>query len=916
MQASEAQQENNNAVVKDPTAGCTEDSRSKITYVLEEFPVLDSSSSSYSQELTCAVGSNITMASSDGQVNMTHYWCNFCSYKSQEIRGLLQHVSEHRFHCKNCPFQSFSRAAVIHHCVQAHEDFMTTAQTLKFCNYVPDTVKVAGSKKRKASVVSSANRSAKKKRLENSRELKMEVEEVEENRSGIVTKDKVVTPIVSEHNDKNQSRKDATEHVSPGAQPTPLPVITSVVSGELAVSAALDDGSTECSPSKRTSVPADETVAESSESQPPTNTQDSVSGSYSPFRKKASVPGGVSSGLCWNCGYCGFVTLGQAYLKIHLNNIHPGKSHKYVAMLVSSEEELAGIKQSDAQLATNPPAVNPKDAFVTKVGPDGEIIKTPSAPLINPMQKSSDEPISRPNRSQSNQDDDYLPVSFKCAHCNLSASQLDTVKIHLFQRHFGSVMYALDMKAVKLRQKRYVFFCLNSKCNYSTKEVKEFYSHIDKCASWLRTGDTSQVSPGLIKSYELTKNFIENTVKTVAYEGANPSVAYYGCTYCSYISANNTRLKKHVLSTHLDKKCVLKDLRANQKNLKMEVYFCKYCLFETRDNGELEIHINKHVGAENHSKSKHRCTDSTTASLQGENNGSYNTSVYESIVDKNDIEKALISYVKTQKRQRGRPPRKTAIKNQLNTAALPRLFRCTHCAHIAFGSKLMKEHILQKHDSKALQAVDVLKHSEKYFPDHVYFCPVETCDFSCTDPIDVSSHATEVHGLTENHPHLPKFSQASAKQVLKPNSTKPPASAAAVLNYECLYCSTSRKFPSKDDVKKHIADKHKGEEYIYRDCAARKRGQACRFYLCMETSCDFASEQQKDCLLHMLAHKNAKLYECTLCQWFSGNGEDFEQHRRDVHPGEIVTCTPMDLELDSNGEIVKKVAGQVIKIEK
>lgn len=902
--------------VKDPTAGCAEDNATKITYVLAEFPVLGGSSSSYSQDLTCAVGSNIAVASSDGQVDMTHYWCNFCSFKSQEKKELLQHVSEHRFHCKNCPFQSFSRAAVIHHCVQAHEDFRITAQTLKFCNYVPDAVKVTGSKKRKVSVAS-VNRSSKKKRLENSRELKMEVEEVMENSSGIVTKNKVIPPTVSEHNDKSQSKKDATEHVSPGAQPTSLPVITSVVSGQLAVSAALDDGSAESSPSKKTSEPADETEAEPSESQSQTNTQGSVSGISSPFRKKASVPGGISSGLCWNCGYCGFVTLGQAYLKIHLNNIHPGKSHKYVAMLVSSEEELAHIKQSDAQLATNPPAVNQRDTFITKVSPDGKVIKTPSAPLINVMQNSSGEPISGPNSSQSNQDDDYLPVSFKCAHCNLSASQLDTVKIHLFQRHFASVMYALDMKAVKLRQKRYVFFCLNSKCNYSTKEVNEFYSHIDKCAPWLRTGDTSQVSPGLIKTYELTKNFIENTVKTVEYEGANPSVAYYGCTYCSYISANNTRLKKHVLSTHLDKKCVLKDLRANQNNLKMEVYFCKYCLFETRDNSELEIHVgNKHLGAENHSKSKHQCTDSTSASFQGENNGNYNTSVYERIVDKNDIERALISYMKTQKRQRGRPPRKTAIKKQLNTAGLPRLFRCTHCAHIAFGSKLMKEHMLLKHDSKALQAVDVLKHSEKYFPDHVYFCPVETCDFYGTDPIDVYSHATEIHGLAENDPHLSRLSQASTKQVLKPNGTKPPASTAAVLNYECLYCSGSRKFPSKDDVKKHLAEKHKDKEYIYRDCTARKRGQTCRFYMCIETSCDFTSEQQKECLLHMLAHKNAKLYECTMCQWFSGNEEEFEQHRRDVHPGAVVTCTPMDLELDSNGEIVKKIAGQVIKIEK
>ena len=78
------------------------------------------------------------------------------------------------------------------------------------------------------------------------------------------------------------------------SSPTPAqPIIMNVVSGQQAVSAVTGELKPEPPPHKEP-------------------------------EKKVTL----SSGLCWNCGYCGFVTLSQAFLKIHLNAVHHGKAHK------------------------------------------------------------------------------------------------------------------------------------------------------------------------------------------------------------------------------------------------------------------------------------------------------------------------------------------------------------------------------------------------------------------------------------------------------------------------------------------------------------------------------------------------------------------------------------------------------------
>merc|ERR1712142_891802 len=53
-----------------------------------------------------------------------------------------QHVISHRFHCIHCNYQSFSRADVIKHSSDAHQEFQETSESLKYCALLPDFLQV------------------------------------------------------------------------------------------------------------------------------------------------------------------------------------------------------------------------------------------------------------------------------------------------------------------------------------------------------------------------------------------------------------------------------------------------------------------------------------------------------------------------------------------------------------------------------------------------------------------------------------------------------------------------------------------------------------------------------------------------------------------------------------------------------
>ena len=903
----------------DPTRSCSlpSEKTTNINEALVELPV-NEGGKRLDQELVCALGSKILLLPPNGQplqMDITCYWCNFCSYRSEKKDALLKHVMEHRFHCKFCAFQSFSRAKVIQHCKEHHNEFKDTAATLIYCSYLPDYMSGVQSQKRKASEVENEAKRA-----------------------------KTETPSMAGDHSPAPPKKATARKSLPAPVPvvTPAssssqPIITNVVSGQQAVSAVTGEAPKPPEAEKRVTV---------------------------------------SSGLCWNCGYCGFVTLSQAFLKIHLNAVHHGKAHKYVAMLVSSEEEMNRLKASDAQLVLNPSGDMPQPAVRSMPqvvqSPSATPSPGPSKTILPPSQNPSgseieidnaEEEASKPaeKSAKEKEAEAKIPVSFKCAHCNFSSPHVEKVKSHLLMRHSGSVIYALDMKAVKLRQQRYVFFCLKNSCKFNTKDMDEFVSHTDACTPWLEGKQTKDIDKLLIKSLELTRQFTLKIGKNKSSESVEVravSGAEYGCFFCQYVSNNNTRVKKHVISSHDDRNSIFKDFQADKNKTKPTVYFCRFCLWESREGSELELHLSeKHADkmSERREQEAQKASSSATATapgpaspLPGPSNvrsPSVTSSTsrgspapvssptasssesesqddlyitYHGLLSRKELDNAVSEYAaesSKDKKTRGRPARNAALKAEVNVKVfegkMPPLYQCLHCKSYCFGVNLMKSHMSLKHKRQILKARDVEKEGRK-IPSMVYFCPTESCTSCFLEEKDLIKHAKQIHNKIIVHSAFADKNDDKKDHVPQ----EPDPNKETGEKYECLYCDSSSMYNSRIGMKKHLKEKHYNEEYVYRDCIARKLRQNSRFYMCHDLSCEYTCEKQKNYSLHLLAHQKAKIYECLQCEWFTGNPDEVAKHVLDLHKGQKVVSMEVELDLDSSGNLVKVVGGKRIKSER
>ncbi|WAR23396.1 hypothetical protein MAR_037065 [Mya arenaria] len=934
-------------------------------------------------ELVCAVSSKIVLVGSEGQplqLDMEYFFCNFCSHKSKTKIGLLVHIQEHRFHCKYCKYQAFSRASVIAHCAQEHEEFQSTAKALKYLTHVPDIAAKSEMKKRKADEDTEQSKVAKRAKVDEMPSLSMEVDEISD---GDIATNGTTDKIIIARNSgvkAHTAAQSLQEGVSlptsggryllvPTGMPfipqgqtnfapnvsSSLPVIQNVMSKNKEVDNALIE-----SPVKRALA----MKVSSGSAHPASVTSNKPASSLPP---SATPPVTVSSGLCWNCGYCGFVTLSQSFLKIHLNYMHQGQAHKYVAMLVSSEEELTKIKESDAKLSSNPQqgqVIQTSQLYHKQSTPENLGSKS------NNISGKENPQIELDNAEQVDveQLEKSIPISFKCAHCNFTSAEELSVKYHMFQRHAGSVLYGLDMKAVKLRKKRYVFYCLKKNCKYFTKDLQEFRSHIDSCTPWLEDNAPKDVDPTVIKSLELTKKFIEKNSMSGEFtkESRIYNTADFGCSYCSYISNNNTRLKKHVLMNHSEARCLFQDLHATQKG---PVYFCKTCLWETRTQDSLVTHNEqKHSdvpavssSSKTGQSSLETCTDSadkenssdsvgreksiesvdtensvdsvmTVKSEPGlENDPNKETladttlDMYEGIVSKETYESALTEYLKaenklppTPPRSSGRPARGAALKCKLSFQSVqaPDLYRCLYCTQYCFGISLVRKHMRDKHKLKALQAIDVKKQSERDSEGHVInICPAENCLVYSFNFENLILHAEKRHEMSLAHHDLNRLAKANQKTVFVATGNKK-GQQNPEETFKCLYCPMSETFHSGLDIKKHLIAKHNGEEFVYRDCFARKLNKTSRIYTCHDMDCEFTTEVQNDYLMHVYAHNKTRIYECSACQWFTANKEISEGHISKVHSGESVAMIALELQLTSSGSIVKLVDGSAVKVEK
>ncbi|KAL5021863.1 hypothetical protein ScPMuIL_001018 [Solemya velum] len=992
---------------KSPTKSCSvmQEDLSSLSQALVETGATSSDAESLyetgSNRMVCAVGSKVALVASSGEAsgdNITCYWCNFCPFKTEKKDVLVKHIMEHRFHCMICSFQSYNRVDVIHHSMECHPDYDDTAKSLLYCTFLPDFLNGgmsgdsnAGSKRKlpdssldagpigKHSKLSANQSNSSSVNIRSDRgecAFEMEVDEVDDPNDPTVQEHqgRIMVPSGRRGGRKKPAQRTQNRLLAPNVPVGPpttypppgnMPVVVGTTANRMFLIRDPTDNSMSSVIMQNTAGTAGtnassiQSIASNIVQQNPLPTTtpqkatplpSTPKSTAKPPPKKTAGNVTVSSGLCWKCGYCDFITLRQAFLKTHLKTKHGTKAHKYVAMLISSQEEMEKIKLQDAQVLRMPESALTSAASLSSTITAANLSSNRTYADTAAHNAEEVPEMTEEEMAQSNE-----PLSYKCAHCNFTNLTQGKVKDHMFMKHPACVYYALDMRAVKLKQRQYLFFCLKRDCDFSSKDTNGYLQHTETCTPW--TEDTRGVDEEIKRSLEFTKQFAQKIAgKTLdmVKNLKNSKNAEYSCIFCSYVSNNNTRLKKHVLTNHSDRDAVMKDLQALKMNKKEMVYFCRICLWETRTSSDVGGHMaSRHKDAPIEPPSQ--ITNVMIGSDGQEASPILPTYPPASVVtvmptapkpkpkkvhiDESDMQRMRDDYVAhhvqvTPPTPSRRPRREAAAKAQrkfLDVDQYPPIYSCIKCNEMCFGITLMRKHILEAHPGEALLALDI-DQTKTAGQDLCCLCPDTECNFLSVNGEGVIAHATDKHGFELDHPLLIGLKEAVHEANSPPPSPPPPVMPSPAKSsfrvkltpsttssfleaYECLYCM-GIVCSTVDMMKEHFEEIHAGEDIIFRDCAAWRQHLPSRTYMCSEINCSFTSVEQKDFTLHGLAHKQAVIFECSLCQWFTTDETYVPQHKTELHNDSVAAVSmQITLDLDGDGNIMKKIGNMVIKQE-
>lgn len=982
---------------KSPTKSCSvmQEDLSSLSQALVETAATSSDAESLyetgSNCMVCAVGSKVALVASSGEAsgeNITCYWCNFCPFKTEKKDVLVKHIMEHRFHCMLCSFQSYNRVDVIHHSMECHPDYDDTAKSLLYCTFLPDFLNGgmsgdsnSGTKRKLPDTSFDMGPTGKHLRVRDDRSnslgsdrgecaFDMEVDEVDDPTVQEL-QGRIIVPTARRGRRKPAQGRTQNRPLAPnvpvGQVHTYPPVqVVGTAANRMFLIRDPNDSSMSSVIMQNALGPAEpnssiQSIASNiiQQNPLPTTTPPKAASLTTPPKpvtkpqaKKTAGNVTVSSGLCWKCGYCDFITLRQAFLKTHLKTKHGTKAHKYVAMLISSQDEMEKIKQQDAQVLRMPESAMTSAASLSSTITAANL--SSNRTYADTAAHNADEvpEMTEEEMAQSNE-----PLSFKCAHCNFTNLTQGKVKDHMFMKHPACVYYALDMRAVKLKQRQYLFFCLKRECDFSSKDTTGYLQHTETCTPW--TDETKGVDEEIKRSLEFTKQFakkIAGKTLDMVKNLKNSKNAEYSCIFCSYVSNNNTRLKKHVLTNHSDRDAVMKDLQAMKMGKKEMVYFCRICLWETRTSTDVLGHMtarHKDIPIEAHAQISNMMIGMEDAGQEASPiiPSSYPPASVVTVqptapkpkskkvhIEESDMQRMRDDYVAhhvqvTPPTPSRRPRREAAAKAQrkfLDVDQYPPIYSCIKCNEMCFGITLMRNHILDAHPGDVLLALDI-DQTKTAGQDLCCLCPDTDCNFLSTNGEGLIMHATDKHGMDINHPLLMSLKEAVHEANSPPPSPPPivsspiksgfrvkltPSATSSFLEaYECLYCM-GIVCSTVEMMKEHFEEIHAGEDIIFRDCAAWRQHMPSRTYMCSEANCSFTSVEQKDFTLHGLAHKQAVIFECSLCQWFTTDETYVPQHKAELHNDSVAAVSmQITLDLDGDGNIMKKIGNMVIKQE-
>ncbi|XP_046330739.2 platelet binding protein GspB-like [Haliotis rufescens] len=499
-----------------PTRTCSinPSDKSHIGLILSESRVTEKSCekllSVRTNEIVCALSSKTIYLSNSGQVisniDLPYYWCNFCTFKTEEKHQLLTHLMDHRFSCQYCVFQTFSRVDVVRHTVQEHSEF--DGSDLKVCVLLPDLLKHG---------LNQSNDNSKKSPKEKSK-LKSE-SEAEETESPNSKRKRTLS--VSEEDTKvykgeGQAKRGRTK--SKRGRP------------RKAVSAP------------KSKLESERTVRSSSEDE--SKPTERLTRSSPKLVKKDRMPG-----VCFECSVCKFRTFKKAILGKHTELDHDAARPKFALKIVSlsqAQDIDASDEKNKSILKDTVPSSSKEKKKTEK-----EKEKTASVPDSEPCKKDTEDEEEEVNDAvvemdyaeEDDEDEDedagvdeetnkglvpdmkstietkhpvlgdhikpaviVNPSIYTCLLCStIHDSTFSVVKNHYFDSHPGGTLVMGESTSVN-SVVQWIYFCVTTDCFFHTTNPTSWLEHCRICQK------EAYENPNLCNSLDAS---MKNTVNAV-----------------------------------------------------------------------------------------------------------------------------------------------------------------------------------------------------------------------------------------------------------------------------------------------------------------------------------------------------------------------------------------------------------------
>ncbi|XP_059173239.1 uncharacterized protein LOC131953856 isoform X2 [Physella acuta] len=537
-------------------------------------------------ELVCGISSKSFVTDKSDKVvaslDFGYFWCNFCPFTTNNKPLLIQHALEHRFSCKFCVYESFCRSDVVRHMHKVHsENFTETASRLSYCTLLSDYLRVKARAEGKENKdpdedIDDIDPQEMQKALEELEHRKRKTDstfneavpspaksakvdsEDGESLDG-VHKDRLGKSRKSQHPKRHAPLKDSdydifemeVEEISEAPEPPDDSESDRVLysSNHNSPNPYLHGHDNQPHPtgmmqaaSHSQNSPMQNYPSSSSSSKPQRGSSgNKVRGPYVRNNRSSST-----SSLYWSCGYCSFQSNSQAEIKEHSNREHPGKPHRYVALIKNMTP--------DSIINKNPRTVNRNSNVkhsVPAISPDSrhrsqspQVHHSPASSVLSQASNDSfptngeeeaedivslrDSPSSLKVKLAPARGAKKESTVYRCYHCTYTAKRHSSMKSHIYYKHRGKGLVAVDEESSTGQQ---VFFCARDDCTFKSESPRMFLNHVDQCTPWNKPELADvEVEPHIRECLDQTVSFAEMAKEKVVEKGRGVSVDETECS--------------------------------------------------------------------------------------------------------------------------------------------------------------------------------------------------------------------------------------------------------------------------------------------------------------------------------------------------------------------------------------------------